>query len=101
MMYKMFGRFGFFDVAGLGLEGVWTWGYYTGWYPGYMLWATNNHNSMGRFYETFGNGSAETMERDLRNSQFAGADVTSRQWYRASPPPEARHRRSCPGRRRK
>tara|TARA_B100000959_G_scaffold274284_1_gene325963 strand:- start:38617 stop:41421 length:2805 start_codon:yes stop_codon:yes gene_type:complete len=75
-------------LSGLGLEGVWTWGYYTGWYPGYMLWATNNHNSMGRFYETFGNGSAETMERDLSNSRFAGADVTSRQWYRAAPPPE-------------
>ena len=75
-------------LTGLGLEGVWTWGYYTGWYPGYMLWATNNHNSMGRFYETFGNGSSETMERDISNSRFAGADVTSRQWYRAAPPPE-------------
>ena len=75
-------------LTGLGLEGVWTWGYYTGWYPGYMLWATNNHNSMGRFYETFGNGSAETMDRDLRNARIAGADVTSRQWYRASPPPQ-------------
>ena len=51
-------------LTGLGLEGVWTWGFYTGWYPGYMLWVTNNHNGMGRFYETFGNGSAETMERD-------------------------------------
>ncbi len=75
-------------LRGLGLEGVWTWGYYTGWYPGYMLWATNNHNSMGRFYETFGNGSAETMERDISESEFAGADVTSRQWYRPAPPPE-------------
>ena len=75
-------------LTGLGLEGVWTWGYYTGWYPGYMLWATNNHNSMCRFYETFGNGSSETMERDISNSRFAGADVTSRQWYRAAPPPE-------------
>ncbi|MDA1372611.1 MAG: M14 family zinc carboxypeptidase [Proteobacteria bacterium] len=75
-------------LSGLGLEGVWTWGYYTGWYPGYMLWATNNHNSMGRFYETFGNGSAETMARDISDSSFAGADVTSRQWYRPAPPPE-------------
>jgi len=75
-------------LSGLGLEGVWTWGYYTGWYPGYLLWATNNHNSLGRFYETFGNGSAETMERDLRNARYAGDDVTSRKWYRPSPPPE-------------
>lgn len=75
-------------LTGLGLEGVWTWGYYTGWYPGYMLWATNNHNGMGRFYETFGNGSADTMERDIGDVRFAGEDVTSRQWYRAAPPPE-------------
>jgi len=75
-------------LAGLGLEGVWTWGFYTGWYPGYMLWATNNHNGMGRFYETFGNGSADTMERDLSNSRYAGENVTERTWYRAAPPPE-------------
>lgn len=75
-------------LAGLGLDGVWTWGYYTGWYPGYMLWATNNHNGMGRFYETFGNGSADTMERDIGNAQFAGQAVTERTWYRPSPPPE-------------
>lgn len=75
-------------LSGLGLEGVWTWGFYTGWYPGYMLWVTNNHNSMGRFYETFGNGSAETMERDLSNSTYAGEPVIDRTWYRAAPPPK-------------
>ena len=74
-------------LNGLGLQGVWTWGFYTGWYPGYMLWATNNHNGMGRFYETFGNGSADTMERDLVNSSYAGTPVTERTWYRAAPPP--------------
>lgn len=75
-------------TAAQGLKGVWTWGFYTGWYPGYMLWATNNHNGNGRFYETFGNGSAETMDRDLSKSKFAGKDVTSKQWYRNSPPPK-------------
>lgn len=75
-------------LSGLGLEGVWTWGFYTGWYPGYMLWATNNHNGMGRFYETFGNNSADTMERDLGNSSYAGEPVIERTWYRPSPPPE-------------
>jgi hypothetical protein len=74
-------------LTGMGLKGVWTWGFYTGWYPGYLLWVSNNHNSMGRFYETFSNGSAETMERDLKGSKFAGKDVLSRQWYRTSPPP--------------
>ncbi len=74
-------------LTGLGLEGVWTWGFYTGWYPGYMLWTTNNHNGMGRFYETFGNNSADTMERDLANSNYAGELITERTWYRAAPPP--------------
>ncbi|MFP6583629.1 MAG: peptidase, partial [Candidatus Hydrogenedentota bacterium] len=69
-----------------GLPGVWTWGFYTGWNPSYLLWVTNNHNSMGRFYETFGNMSPKTMKRDLSNSTFAGKKLTSQQWYRADPP---------------
>ena len=71
-----------------GLPGVWTWGFYDGWNPGYLLWITNNRNSMGRFYETFGNGSARTMERDLRDAEYAGKKVTSEQWYRPDPPEE-------------
>lgn len=74
-------------LRGMGLEGVWTWGYYTGWYPGYLLWTTNNHNTMGRFFETFGNGSSETMERDIKDSSFAGEKTTTKTWYRPSPPP--------------
>lgn len=70
------------------MPGVWTWGYYTGWNPSYLLWITNNHNSMGRFYETFGNSSPHTMERDLRNSTFAGRKIHERTWYRADPPDE-------------
>ncbi|NNG15729.1 MAG: hypothetical protein HKM89_04550, partial [Gemmatimonadales bacterium] len=71
-----------------GLPGVWTWGFYTGWNPSYLLWVTNNHNSLGRFYETFGNSSARTMTRDLSRSTYAGKKVTTQQWYRANPPPD-------------
>ena len=74
------------ELQKYGLPGVWTWGFYTGWNPSYLLWVTNNHNSMGRFYETFGNGSARTMERDLSDVKFVGKDLTSPQWYRADPP---------------
>ena len=70
----------------LGLRGVWTWGFYTGWYPGYLLWVTNNHNAVGRFYETFGNSNPGTFDRDLRRSSFADRRINSRQWYRAWPP---------------
>lgn len=75
-------------LTGMGLPGVWTWGFYTGWFPGYMLWVTNNRNSNGRFYETFGNGGSETMRRDLSGSRYAGDKVTDRTWYRPVPPDE-------------
>lgn len=73
-------------LTGKGLPGVWTWGFYTGWFPGYLLWVTNNHNANGRFYETFGNASANTMERDLTYSSFAGNKITDKTWYRSIPP---------------
>ncbi len=77
------------DVTALtaqGQPGVWTWGFYDGWWPGYLLWIANNHNGIGRFYETFGNAGANTFVRDLSNQRYAGDSATSRQWYRAWPP---------------
>jgi len=38
-----------------GVVGVWTHGFYDGWAPNYMFYVANGHNSIGRFYETFGN----------------------------------------------
>ncbi|MFV8749612.1 M14 family zinc carboxypeptidase [Nannocystaceae bacterium ST9] len=70
----------------LGLQGVWTWGFYDGWYPGYMLWVANNHNATGRFYETFGNSNPNTFERELDDHEYAGTRVNTREWYRAWPP---------------
>lgn len=43
------------SLAAQGLPGAFTWAFYDGWYPGYGIWIANNHNSIGRFYETFGN----------------------------------------------
>jgi hypothetical protein len=77
------------DITALeaqGLPGVWTWGFYDGWWPGYALWIANNHNAIGRFYETFGNAGANTYVRDLSNDSYAGDSATSRQWYRPWPP---------------
>lgn len=72
-------------LAAQGLPGAFTWAYYDGWYPGYALWIANNHNSIGRFYETFGNAGANTFLRDLSTTSFAGDLVTSREWYRPNP----------------
>lgn len=69
-----------------GLPGVWTWAFFDGWWPGYGAWVANNHNSIGRFYETFGNAGAGTYVRDLSKEGYAGDSVTSRQWYRPAPP---------------
>ena len=63
-----------------GMPGVWTHGFYSGWYPGYLLWVTNTRNAVGRFYETFGNSFPNTVERVLDDRS------TSVEWYRASPP---------------
>ncbi|MGH7444173.1 MAG: M14 family zinc carboxypeptidase, partial [Longimicrobiales bacterium] len=68
------------------MPGVWTWGFFDGWWPGYGAWVANNHNSIARFYETFGNAGADTYVRDLSDDRYAGDAVTSRQWYRHWPP---------------
>ncbi|EAZ82699.1 M14 family zinc carboxypeptidase [Algoriphagus machipongonensis] len=77
------------DIASLasqGMPGAFTWAFYDGWWPGYGIWVANNHNSNGRFYETFGNAGANTYMRDLSNARYAGDPATSREWYRPDPP---------------
>ena len=65
-----------------GMPGVWTHAFYNGWAANYMSWMANIRNSIGRFYETFGNSIPETVERTLTRRN------TSREWYRPSPPLE-------------
>ncbi len=73
-------------LAAQGLPGVWTFGFFDGWWPGYLNSVANTHHSIGRFYETFGNNSAATFERDLTQRRFIGKPVTEAQWYRPWPP---------------
>ena len=68
------------EMTKRGVIGVWTHGFYDGWAPNYLLSIANNHNSIGRFYETFGNGGADTRIRTLRPPD------TSREWFRPNPP---------------
>ncbi len=79
------------DITSLtaqGLPGVFTWAYYDGGYPGYQFWIAVNHNSVGRFYETFGNGGPSTFVRDLSQQKYAGDAATSKEWYRPMPSTE-------------
>jgi hypothetical protein len=68
------------EMTKRGVPGVWTHGYYDGWAPNYMFYVANGHNSIGRFYETFGGGGADTGERTVP------ANSTSRTWFRPNPP---------------
>ena len=67
------------EMTKRGVPGVWTHGFYDGWAPNYMFYVANGHNSIGRFYETFGNGGADTQVRTV------GAQA-ARSWFRPNPP---------------
>jgi hypothetical protein len=67
-------------LTAMGMPGVWTHGFYDGWYPGYLLWVPNVRNAIGRFYETFGSSVPNTMVRRL------GEPQTRVEWYRPNPP---------------
>ena len=73
------------EVAAQGLPGAFTWAFYDGWWPGYGIWVANNHNSNGRFYETYGNAGADTYVRDYSTARFAGDLASSKEWYRPDP----------------
>lgn len=68
-------------LTGFGMPGVWTWNFGDDFAHLFMDSVGLNHNAIGRGYETFGNGTAETL------TQTAPPDQVSQEWYRPSPPP--------------
>jgi hypothetical protein len=69
------------EMTRLGMPGVFAFGTFDTWSPGYLMFIAATHNGISRLYETFGNGgNADTVERTLSASQ------TSRTWYRQNPP---------------
>ena len=72
------------ELTRRGLPGAWTHGFYDGWAPNYMFWIGMGHNTIGRFYETFGNRWPTTENRIVRGA-------SDRTWFRPNPPlPEVR-----------
>jgi hypothetical protein len=85
----MFSNFEMAQLTKYGLPGVWTHAFVDMWSPGYLAFMSSNHNGMVRMYETFGNGGATTMKRNIVNPDAAAAGQagqTSREWYRPNPP---------------
>src|SRR5215469_996689 len=70
-------------MTALGMPGVSTWNFGEGFAHLYLDSVAMNHNSIGRGYETFGNGSAETERRSVSYSD------TTMEWYRPLPAPRA------------
>ncbi len=68
-------------LTGLGMPGVWTWNFGDDFAHLYLDSIATNHNADGRGYETFGNGTAETLSADQPSQE------TSVEWYRPLPPP--------------
>jgi len=69
------------EMTRMGMPGVYAWGTFDTWSPGYLMFMAATHNGISRLYETFGNsGSADTEERTLTAAE------TSRTWYRQNPP---------------
>jgi hypothetical protein len=82
-----FSNFEMTKMFGYGMPGVWTHGYVDMWSPGYLGFMSSNHNGILRMYETFGNGGANTMKRNVAAPEATGdANQTTRQWYRPLPP---------------
>jgi len=67
------------EMTKRGVPGVWTYGFYDGWVPNYMIFIAHSHNAIGRFYEVQGYGPDPY---DVRPSRTA----LSREWFRPNPP---------------
>ena len=68
-------------LTALGMPGVWTWNFGDDFAHLYLDAIATNHNADGRGYETFGNGTAETLVPEQPEND------TSVEWYRPLPPP--------------
>jgi hypothetical protein len=70
------------EMTRMGMPGVFAWGSFDTWSPGYLMFMAATHNGISRLYETFGNGgSADTEERTLTPAD------TARTWFRQNPAP--------------
>lgn len=68
------------EMTKFGMPGVFTHGDFDTWSPSYLMFIAASHNGISRLYETFGNGGADTVERELSPEDY------QRLWYKQNPP---------------
>jgi zinc carboxypeptidase len=78
--WEMIGWNNVSEMTKFGMPGVFTHGNFDTWSPGYLMFIAALHNGISRLYETFGNGGADTVTRELRPDEYA------RTWYKQNPP---------------
>ena len=78
--WEMIGWNNVSEMTKFGMPGVFTHGNFDTWSPGYLMFIAALHNGISRLYETFGNGGADTVMRELRPDEYA------RTWYKQNPP---------------
>jgi hypothetical protein len=76
-------------LTGMGMPGVATWNFGEAFAHLFLDSVAMNHNSIGRGYETFGNGTAETLTQTL------SPEDTRPEWYRVLPAPSTPFRWSA------
>jgi Zinc carboxypeptidase len=84
--YSEFLEMSFHEVqtmTAMGMPGVSTWNFGEAFSHLYLDSVAMNHNSIGRGYETWGNGTAETLHRNVPKNAL------TMEWYRPVPPPSA------------
>jgi hypothetical protein len=67
------------EMTKRGVPGVFTYGFYDGWVPNYMIFIAHSHNAVGRFYEVQSYGPDNG---DVRPA----AAALSKEWFRPNPP---------------
>jgi hypothetical protein len=78
--WQMMGWNNVSEMTKFGMPGVFTHGTFDTWSPSYLMFIAAMHNGISRLYETFGNGGADTEERQLRPAEYA------RTWFKQNPP---------------
>jgi hypothetical protein len=78
--WQMMGWNNVSEMTKFGMPGVFTHGTFDTWSPSYLMFIAATHNGISRLYETFGNGGADTEERELRPNEYA------RTWFKQNPP---------------